>query len=621
MCVSTVLDFLLERFRFFAARMAPGQLEPAAGQNAGKGAGKGAGKELEAAAGYCAGQVPIAAMMPTPKIPRQDGDASAIAFLDFNDEIQAQVLSFLPGWVSAQAQAALPSWRSILSCDSWWRTRCLRDFKAHLLPRTPAGVGAATWHAKYRQLNAAKKARTGTWCHRSRRHGLGDRVAQPQMFVGREGQKLFNYGGWSGRGPQNDLHWVPIDTLRSCAARSPLASAASGSGTTAEPWKFVRAEEHGTPAFHGGVQALTPLWFGSADTPSLKHIAATSAALAASCAAAGDKAVVSSGSEGFGSCLLFAFGGGQGSYRNEHNSWAVGVLHEGQGSDPAKVLWGRPKPARTEGADDDEEFYQPGARAAHSATYVPARLAGGLFPEGCVVVYCGHRQHVREELGSIDVLSLHDWRWQPIDHGQEAPEPRHGHSTTLLEVDGKGYLIVVGGGTGNILENFGVQDFYDAAVLEIATWNWLGKFRLDLEPGAAGPGRHHTACSGLLGQIFLFGGGQRPGGQVLLLDGEGLVRQALAGTSRRVALREVSSQISGSEREGGPAPALPTGRKMHGAACLLPWAPMLVVYGGWERGPHFDDLWVYAMGGDAEDLEGFECLLRSQGGQLPAQNE
>jgi len=205
--------------------------------------------------------------------------------------------------------------------------------------------------------------------------------------------------------------------------------------------------------------------------------------------------------------------------------------------------------------------------------------------------------------------------------GQEAPEPRHGHSTTLLEVDGKGYLIVVGGGTGNILENFGVQDFYDAAVLEIATWNWLGKFRLDLEPGAAGPGRHHTACSGLLGQIFLFGGGQRPGGQVLLLDGEGLVRQALAGTSRRVALREVSSQISGSEREGGPAPALPTGRKMHGAACLLPWAPMLVVYGGWERGPHFDDLWVYAMGGDAEDLEGFECLLRSQGGQLPAQNE
>lgn len=28
----------------------------------------------------------------------------------------------------------------------------------------------------------------------------------------------------------------------------------------------------------------------------------------------------------------------------------------------------------------------------------------------------------------------------------------------------------------------------------------------------------------------------------------------------------------------------PAGRKMHGAACLAPYAPLLVVYGGWELG-------------------------------------
>ncbi|CAE7221145.1 unnamed protein product, partial [Symbiodinium necroappetens] len=55
---------------------------------------------------------------------------------------------------------------------------------------------------------------------------------------------------------------------------------------------------------------------------------------------------------------------------------------------------------------------------------------------------------------------------------------RHGHSATLFEVDGRGYLVVVGGGIGNILENWGVRDFGDLAVLDLDPngWRWIGHY-------------------------------------------------------------------------------------------------------------------------------------------------
>ncbi|CAK9018002.1 unnamed protein product [Durusdinium trenchii] len=45
---------------------------------------------------------------------------------------------------------------------------------------------------------------------------------------------------------------------------------------------------------------------------------------------------------------------------------------------------------------------------------------------------------------------------------------------------------------------------------------------------------------------------------------------------------------------------------MHGAACLAPHAPLLVVYGGWKTGPHFSDVWTFALGADERDLEAFQ---------------
>lgn len=105
------------------------------------------------------------------------------------------------------------------------------------------------------------------------------------------------------------------------------------------------------------------------------------------------------------------------------------------------------------------------------------------------------------------------------------------------EVDGKGYLVVLGGGnsystcrdcsnlldqvsmyvdvtlacavggTGNILDNFGVHDIGDVAVLAIESWKWIGHYRLS---GDIIPGRHHTACRGIGNQLLVMGGGRRP---------------------------------------------------------------------------------------------------------------
>jgi len=38
--------------------------------------------------------------------------------------------------------------------------------------------------------------------------------------------------------------------------------------------------------------------------------------------------------------------------------------------------------------------------------------------------------------------------------------------------------------------------------------------------------------------------------------------------------------------------AIPRGRKMHAACCLMPWLSALCIFGGWEFGPHFDDFWI-----------------------------
>eukprot|EP00439_Symbiodinium_sp_Y106_P079051 s977_g17.t2 len=336
------------------------------------------------------------------------------------------------------------------------------------------------------------------------------------------------------------------------------------------------------------------------------------------------------------------FGGAGGGYRHEHNSWSIGLLQEGEGDAASSILWGRPQGGSTPDLDDSGELReQPLPRCAHSATFIPARLAGAEYPEGCVAVFGGHTQHCTESLANMDILSLSNWQWRAlplIEKSEALPEDwqmqhRHGHSATLFEVDGRGYLVVVGGGIGNILENWGVRDFGDLVVLDLdpSGWRWIGHYMFRHDHSLAMPGRHHTACKGLGGKLLLMGGGRRPGRQVCVVDAEQCIRRAVCGdavgqTGLRPIPHQVPRPVAG--EEGGAAAsmelgrseaALPVGRKMHGAACLAPWAPLVVIFGGWETGPHFSDLWAFAIGNSAEDIEDYRIL--SEGGEVEEQEE
>ncbi|CAJ1397001.1 unnamed protein product [Effrenium voratum] len=509
---------------------------------------------------------------------------------ELNDEVLLHILSLLPGWMAWRVEQTGHAWRRALhSGNAYWQSRCLHEFAARLGPSDLA-------RRKYRQLLGVREVRRGVWCYCSRRHGLGDRVAAPQLFVGPRGQKLFSYGGWTDRGPQTDLHSVPVHAVSESSMRE-------------EPWRFQRAEESGMTATRGGVQTLTPLWFGE-EGPSETHISETAQSL---------RRLTAARELHPGGALVLAFGGGGGGYRHEHNSWAVGYLHEGEGQENAQILWGKPQACK-DLVGEAPQPYQPVERCAHSATYVPARFT--MCPEGCVVVFGGHTGHCATSLASFDVLSLHDWSWSHAAAAEctalqaqdwEMP-PRHGHSTTLFEVDGKGYLVVVGGGRGNILENWNVRDFADIAVLCLESWTWIGHYQLQ-SSGNLTPGRHHTACRAL-GQLLLVGGGRRPSRQVCVLDAEQVIRRALRGDVQGlVPLRTVPDRL---EDDGADLP-VPVARKMHGAACLAPYAPLLVIFGGWETGPHFSDLWTFALGADTEDLKDFRAAEAEEEREEPGQ--
>lgn len=549
------------------------------------------------------------------------GEAAKSWVEDLNEEIVWVVVSFLRGSEAGALRPALSQvWRDCLAKPEWWRSRCgLEYFRGHVLPTEACGL-ASHWRERYRELSNAQNATAGTWCYRSRSHGLGDRFASPQMFIGPSGRKVFSYGGWYRmQGPRTDLTWVALDAIYRSSVSSPGAgpssSSAEGPGVAADhtedvpdvpdaregaqgtadnreehKWGFQAAEASGKPAIPAGVQTLTPCWFRS-DAPSADFVQATAARL-------GDP------DGGVGASLVVAFGGAQAGYRNESCDWAVGVLHEGAAGAPAKIFWGQPRSRASDHSEAASTTATPTRRGAHSATYVPARLAGmgGAFPEGCVVVFGGHTDDCTRSLSSVDVLDLATWQWHTdfvvgLGRVNETRLRRHGHSATLQEFDSTGYLVVVGGGRGNILRegrNAVHEDKSDAVVLDTRSWSWAGLVNLGRPIDAPAPGRHHTASLGLGDRILLFGGGDQPANRILVLNGELCVRRALKG-EHFMELREVI----------GLSKKLPGARKLHGAVSLLPWAPFLVVNGGWELDVPFMDIWVCALGHTSADLKRF----------------
>ena len=76
----------------------------------------------------------------------------------------------------------------------------------------------------------------------TRAHGLGDRVAAPQMFLSPDGRRLYNYGGWTSRGPQTDLAVSSADAYEAFACGAVVAGAVVAPYACADGPALARAE-------------------------------------------------------------------------------------------------------------------------------------------------------------------------------------------------------------------------------------------------------------------------------------------------------------------------------------------------------------------------------------------
>ena len=522
------------------------------------------------------------------------------------DDLQRHVMVFLEGPDCCRAGGAIKRWRA-LQDERWWYLKTKLDFCVN---RWDAN-DEPSWRAAYARCRVGPSAARWT-AGPTRAHGLGDRVAAPQMFLSPDGRHSYNYGGWTGRGPQTEL-----------AVSSADAYEAFARGEEAEP-RFRLCPSSGQPAHPGGAQSLTPLWLPGGD-------AAPSQALVASLAPAG---FLRAGDRAH---LILAFGGGLGGYRHEHADWAVGVLADRGGDEAPRVHWVRPEASGT-----------PMRRCAHTATFVPARCfaEAQLFPEGAVAFFGGHNDNGRElthlqllcvktcDRGvSIIILSRlnaspvapHRWTWRAYPaYPAGSAAPTHGHSAALVERGGRTYLVFVGGGTGSILDDPArCQEHRIAQVLFLRGDEPFLRTRflptVQLAHESYAPGRHHTACRVSKDCVLLYGGGDNPDPAVCVLDLAAVVDAAVtaemaqapaiiqaAETEHRGLTRQAISRIVAGLTRSPPATVAlqdlgggettPTPRKFHAACSLYPWRPLLVIFGGWQVDRHFDDMWVLAHG-------------------------
>ena len=317
----------------------------------------------------------------------------------------------------------------------------------------------------------------------------GRDAAAPQMFLSPDGRRIYNYGGWTSRGPQTDL-----------AVSSADAYEAFARGEEAEP-RFRLCPSSGSPADPGGAQSLTPLWLpGGGAAPSQAHVASLAPA---GFLRAGDRAH-----------LIPAFGGGLGGYRFEHDSWAVGVLDR------------RARRGLLRIGCDLRAYGTLTRRCAHTATHVPARCfakeAQMFLGGGRDLLWRPHRK--RKRVGSsagalrqvLELVRSADARSRSADTRPQASPPSATRAPRR----------VVGGGTGSILDDPArCQEHSIAQVLEVG-WNpFVGQelsanflAPVQLAHVSYVPGRHHTACRVSQNCVVLYGGGDNPDPAVCVLD-------------------------------------------------------------------------------------------------------
>lgn len=152
------------------------------------------------------------------------------------------------------------------SSDRGLEPRCHLEFTSEV----PLG----SWKQTYRSLLGVQRVRKGSWCYTSRRHGLGDRVAAPQLFVGPRGQKLFSAGLGSATctacrkatvaGLMEDLKWISIGwrwtrSRRPPGARRPSPGSSSGPMPAVRPRRLVACRASRRSGFSRTSQAKRTL--------------------------------------------------------------------------------------------------------------------------------------------------------------------------------------------------------------------------------------------------------------------------------------------------------------------------------------------------------------------------
>ena len=129
------------------------------------------------------------------------------------DDMQRHVQEFLEGADCCRAGGAIKRWRA-LQDERWWHLKTKLDF---CVGRWDAN-DEPSWRAAYARCRVGPSA--ARWAAGpTRAHGLGDRVAAPQMFLSPDGRRLYNYGGWTSPRAPDRLGSEQRGRLRSLRAR------------------------------------------------------------------------------------------------------------------------------------------------------------------------------------------------------------------------------------------------------------------------------------------------------------------------------------------------------------------------------------------------------------------